>query len=522
MIPPHPAPSSPPPLIIRYNEAPPGAGKSRFLWSMMATRPGRYLYAAPHLRLIAEAEAAIRAFAGAAGRDPVVLTITSESLRGRARSVRHEIAAAARDVVSHAHAVVLVTHEGLMGSDVSRFADWTCCIDEVPHVGTSGAMRLPALWPWMATAYRLHPIPETGGWSEVRGNGDALAPDDLRHDSFLAGLSDFHRFAVGRRALFADIAAWEDLRGGRTMAWWSMWDPDNLRPFHAVYLAANGFLGSLTHQLWTAWDGGENAVRFEPFHLPPQPPRVARPATVHFFAEDPASSHWWKETPEGYDAIERIVGWLRANAPSGESGLLWTANAILRERMASLGLQGVSERPLLAGLNAYRHIHWTAAIYSAKLLPDEKHALRLFQIDRELVRRSREMEALVQFAGRGAGRDPLSAEPEHVVVYDRAQAEYVAEHLRRHRLADPIEVRFENVGITRKETKTMARGASALPPPAKADHERKLARERKRLQRAREREAKAATGTRTGAGLSAAADTARTTGRSEGSRNPLQ
>jgi hypothetical protein len=221
------------------------------------------------------------------------------------------------------------------------------------------------------------------------------------------------------------------------------------------------------------WDA--DAVVFRPFDLPATPPRCARPAVIHYFSAEPASSHWWKTTPEGRDAIARIVGWLRDNAPED---LLWTANDELRTEMKVLGLRGRAERPMLAGLNCYSDVHWVAMIYSAKLLPAEATAMRLFQLDRALIRQSREFEALIQFAGRGSIRDPKCVEPFHLAVYDQAQAEFVAEHLRKHGLASPVEVVAEDVGITRP-----VRQPAKPKSPEGQVHARVLARERQRKRR---------------------------------------
>jgi hypothetical protein len=340
-------------------------------------------------------------------------------------------------------------------------------------IAMSGTMRLTALWPWMAQTYRLDAIAGTGGWSEVRCTGDAVTTSDLRRDSFLSALAEFHRLAAGRRAAFADITDWEDARSGRGVAWWSLWDIGNLRPFRDVYFLGNGLLGSLTCQLLRKWD--TDAVVFRPFDLPATPPRCARPAVIHYFSAEPASSHWWRSTPEGRDAIARIVDWLRANAPGD---LLWTANEGVREEMKGLGLHGICERPMLAGVNSYRAVHWVAMIYSAKLLPAEATAMRLFQLDRALIRQSREFEALIQFGGRGSIRDPKCVEPFHLAVYDQAQAEFVAEHLRKHSLASPVEVVAEDVGITRP-----VRQAAKPKSPEGQVHARVLARERQRKRR---------------------------------------
>lgn len=480
----------PSPLKVLYNDDPPGTGKSRFVRQRMAASPGLHVYCAPTLDLLEEAGRDIREFAAEAGRrDILVIPITSSAGAGRG-SVASEIAAAPNTYGNQAHVVLLVTHEGLMSADLGGFSGWSLVLDEAMSTVTTGTFRAKALWRWLQQHYRLDVIAdgsaEGGGerWSEVTCSGDAVTLSDLMGDTHLRGLIEFHRLATAQgRRLHADLANWEELADGRELSWWSFWPIASASAFSEVIAIANNYTQSLSAQMEAAWEGTDANVLYERLALAPALPRVARAVTIHFFAEDPASTAVWA-TAEGKASLLRIADWLKGNAPQDPSQFLWSGNDVVRETLRGAALGGTEARPVQPGINAYRGIAWVAMIFSAKMLARERRALRLFQLDRSEVREAREFEALAQFTLRGSLRDPHSSAHARLCVYDRAQAEWLSAFLTKHRFAHPVSIEFENVGV-------VSRAIPRTPMAPEVAAARKTAKAAERQRRKRERDRKA-------------------------------
>lgn len=154
----------------------------------------------------------------------------------------------------------------------------------------------------------------------------------------------------------------------------------------------------------------------------------------------------------------------------------------MRRVLRDTGLGGTEVQPLLAGVNRFQSIEWLSLIFSAKMQPKEKRALRLFDLAPSAVREAREFDAVGQFMLRGSLRDPASTERAHLVVYDREQATWLGEFLKQHGFADPVELVHEQIGVVG----AVARSALAPVDAAEAKvRKRQRSAERQRRRRAR-------------------------------------
>ncbi len=121
----------------------PGSGKTREMIKEIATHKGRYLFATSRIELIEERIQDLRRQAVAAGTNPTVHAIHGRTERGRG-----PVLAEIEDAVSlhqhEEHALVSITHEGMMGANLDGFAGWHIYIDENPAAVCSDVFQVPA------------------------------------------------------------------------------------------------------------------------------------------------------------------------------------------------------------------------------------------------------------------------------------------------------------------------------------------------------------------------------------------
>lgn len=291
-----------------------------------------------------------------------------------------------------------------------------------------------------------------------------------------------------------NLSSWDDMLDGREWAWWSIWPLERVISFREIRIVGNAFSTSQTRSVIRHWFGTSGELEFEQFELPKATSvRKSRNAIVHYFTDVPGTTKIWTQTDFGRQCLLQIAAWIISNAPRHE--LLWSANSQVADILAAAGISGIRERPLLAGINQYRHVTWAALIYSAKLQKSEQIALQLFEPNATEIQRSREYEALLQFAFRTSLRENDFAGTVHIIVYDRGQADFLVNFLHEHALAEAT-FSYENIGISgiATQAKTTKAGPKPLVVPRGLPQ---TAAERKRAERARRAASQANTGATT-------------------------
>lgn len=432
-----------PAVRILINDGPPGCGKSRYLRRLMIQQPRRYLYALPTTLLLNEALESIADMAGGAGRQPPPMVSITSKVPG-AGKVARRLEECAADHATAPHVVVLCTHEGLMSADLQAFVGWTLFIDEVPTIVEGGVFTTPLSAPLFNSLYRLDPVDDTG-WSVLTARASEPSAQTIAKDTLLRPLARLHRRALeSSRPVLADLTDWSEMGEREAWSWWSMWEIGKTAAFAEVRLVGNAVGSSLTKQAIEQWTKVDGDVQFEHFDLPSfSVVRASRKATVHYFTEHPGNTVFW-ERDEGRRCVAAIAAWVKQHAPAND--LLWSGNKTIIEQWSAAGVHGKQEQPMLAGINAYRNLTWAAILFSAKMQPSERVAMRLFEPDAEAVRRSREFETILQFAFRTALREEAFNGHIHIVVYDRQQAEFIAAFLQERGLAE-AEAQYEDIGI---------------------------------------------------------------------------
>ena len=95
----------------------------------MLERPSRYLLASPRIDLIEEREHDLKLWRQTPGRH---LSFVSSIAAGPSRPVPERITEAIEKYQDDEHVILLITHEGMMGADLSDLAGWHVRIDEIP------------------------------------------------------------------------------------------------------------------------------------------------------------------------------------------------------------------------------------------------------------------------------------------------------------------------------------------------------------------------------------------------------
>lgn len=131
-------------------------------------------------------------------------------------------------------------------------------------------------------------------------------------------------------------------------------------------------------------------------------------------------------------------------------------------------------------------------IYTAKPDAVERSIFADLGIDPEVIREERELECIIQFAARLSVRDPASAEPLEINVYDIEQAEWLARYFSTSNYLTievlPIDLGFMDY----KRPRSRPGPAPKAYTPEEAEARKIAHRDAKRIQKRQQRARKAA------------------------------
>jgi hypothetical protein len=418
--------------------------------------------------------------------------------------VGRRIEDALRGHSSSEHSIVIITHEGLLGLDPVLLKGWGIAVDENPDGGVlSGEFKAGNSWRTLADLYWLIPVSECGQWYRVvlRGDVDPPTIGEVIHDSAEA-LVPFHKAALSkRRAVYVDIAAWEDAKGTKKkVRWYSCWTPQSLAE-HAssVAFAGAGVLNSLMYH--AAQQAPSGPIPFEVIDISAERPRTARPkVTIYYYTRHLGATTWW-ETGEGSRCLVAISRHLEATHFDG----YWSGNDVIRPYFRHR-FRGMECQPKVAGTNSLRHHTRCAFFYSNKAQTGDDAVLETLGLVREDIRRAREEEDIVQFGFRGALRNGDFSGTYEIHLYSEDQAERLKDYLVSNKITEDVRlVAVEEAGIMevkRPEPHTRSKPVEVDPVTAQQRAERQKVKDQERSQRNRDqkRAAKVASGTARGPG----------------------
>ena len=124
----------------------------------------------------------------------------------------------------------------------------------------------------------------------------------------------------------------------------------------------------------------------------------------------------------------------------------WSGNEVVTDYFHGR-LRGEKVSPKAEGTNDLMHHTSCAYIYSSKALPSDAPLIDVFGLSPEDIERAREIEDIIQFVCRGDLRNPNATGDYHVYLYDRYQAEALADYLTEHGFGMVELVPVEEAGL---------------------------------------------------------------------------
>lgn len=468
-------------MKLHIYSGPPGSNKTNTCKSAITSTPGPYLVALPRIDLIREYADDLRAMAGNAD----IALVEAHSRSSGPGAVDRKIADALALHRDHAHAVVLITHEGLMTLDRMAVRGWHVIVDEVPSSGvSSGTLNVSASIMALEQVYDLKPIPGTGH-SVLTANASTPGRRDVAHDDLLVKLPALHKKILGKQDVVVNFATWNDLRARQgEFTWWSVWTLLDLKEAESVTIAAAGYETSLLHLVTEKLHPGAITMVKTPLQNPSLHPRTTR---IHFFTQGHRGSSAYWDTDPGRTCLNKICRYLQ----TVEIGY-WSGNDVVRAYCHDW-IGGEKILPRAEGTNSLRHHTSCAYIYSAKSTPQDSVLATLFGIATDQIERAREIEDLVQFTFRGALRDPKAQGGVFdVYLYDGYQAAQLAAYIRGHDLGTVELVPVAEAGIMNVVREAKRTGRKSRRAATTRRNRRMTVEERREADRARKQRARAA------------------------------
>jgi hypothetical protein len=385
--------------------------------------PDHYLIAAPRIELIQEQTRFLSAKAAELGVELPAIRVAHGGNRSLG-DVRRQISDCAAELNKVKHAILYVTHEGLKLADLKPFTGWHGCIDEIPDGPKSNSFSASATFRQFADAFDLEPVGD-GEWSRVLRKPGAPSPQEIRRDSTIKSLAEFYKAVNGSQDVFVNIGRWEDARDGRKIRWWSLWTPLVLKHFASVTIAGANFDSSLCNLVLKRWFADRVAIEKKPVST-----TIARAhptIRLWYFAEKHTGTTQFWDEPEGLLCLNRICRYMMAIGGVG----YWSGNEVVRKYLMHW-LPGEMVSPKQAGTNSLIQHTSCAMLYSNKAQEADEAILEVFGLNKEDIRRAREVEDTIQFLMRGSIRRPDYGGGYDVYLYSLDQAEAVAEYLRAH------------------------------------------------------------------------------------------
>jgi hypothetical protein len=477
---------------------PPGSRKTLTMLGRMLDQPGLYLLAAPRTELLDEHAEWLGNEARARG---VTVRIEVVHAHQGRPDVPRRIADAAQRLSQEAHAILFVTHEALRSIDLSPFtqadAPWHVRIDEIPDALASGTFKAPASAQYLASVYDLAPT-ATEGWWRATLKPDAPAPAALMADTHLRDLVAFDKRARPHQGggVLVNVGDWRDATvKDRTVQWYSAWTPACLDGFASVEMAGANFWTSLCGLASQRLNAGQVVYVEERLGAGQ---RQGHPTVVlrYFTHGHAGSTKWWAEDA-GNLCLNSVVRHLMTVRDLG----YYSGNECVTSYFKGWLPHAVAVRPKQAGTNALIHHTSCAFIYSNKAQDADDPIRVALGFTADEIQRARETEDVIQFVMRGAVRDPAFTGTYTVYLYDRTQADAMADYLRANGVTDDVRIEgVEEAGILDAQRPASRREKAALEAEAGSFAEREQARrdadkKRKRSKRAEQKAVKEANGT---------------------------
>jgi hypothetical protein len=446
---------------------PQGSGKSTVMREEAIAQPGLYLFAAPTHELIDEQTAAFKAEKRGLKLWPV------HSKTGGKGKVEERLEHARSEIVreGHRHAVILTTHDAMMGSDLSLFAGWHARIDEAPAAVQAGSFNISEMRTALKERFALHTKPGHE-WSSLRLKGDKPSWKRLQGSLGAKELVEFYKQAANPARVFVSTPDWDAMDD---IDWFSMWTPLELTGFASVQIAGSSYTRSVGYLGAQALY--EDLLEFDEREVPVV--RKGRPSiSIHYFTEGHRGSTTFWGKSEGRLQIKHVCDYLAKTLPKAS---FWSGNTVVQHLMEHR-IKGELIAASAAGLNKHRRKQHCAIIFSGKATKADRGMMKVFGLTDDQIERAREDELIRQFAMRGAIRDPTFDRAYDIYVYEKVQAERLKDHFE--------DLRFDTIELMpvmeagMMSVRRKSDGPTEQEKEAKKVDQRKKAADRQRAKRA--------------------------------------
>jgi hypothetical protein len=478
----------PKPMTIEFNSGTCGSGKTYYICKLAASTPGRYVIAVDRREVVASRIATIEAFASQYGTSPLIKTLYSSHIETNtgASNVRRNVREAGADYGNLDHVIVFVTHEGLKSSDMSTYSqDWTLLIDEMLTIWTHGSLRSPALRVFLDSHYRLKKSLDFTGYATVVARSTStVTSGDLFSDDILCDLAVFDR-RVREGQVVANITDWDATSSRKAWSWWSVWSILELSAFSRIILVANAVEHSVTFKMMKTLYNADELI-LKPFAIDTQQADYEhRELTIRYFAAGHTAGTTFFQSDRGKRGLTSLLDWLSTNF--GKKGdAYWSGNTAL---INANNIPNVTKlNPRAAGRNDLAAYTECAMIYTSKPSPDETTALRMCDVSRDDVVRTRETEDIFQMLMRSSLRDPSNNSAVTMYVYDQTQAMEQARLISESGLAISVTLEHVEVGLDMEGKPSAGRPVIELSDDEQTSKIAKI-REQNRMRKSRERAA---------------------------------
>lgn len=441
---------------------PQGSGKSTVMRAEAIAQPGVYLFASPTHELIDEQVVAFNSEA----RGLKLWAVHSKT--GGKGKVEERLEHARTQIVSegHKHAVILTTHDAMMGSDLSAFAGWHARIDEAPAAIQAGSFNISEVRAAFKDRFALETKPGHD-WASLTLIGDSKSWKKLQTALGAKELVEFYKQASRPSRVFVRTPDWD---AADEIDWFSMWTPLELAGFASVQIAGSSYTSSVGYLAAKALY--EDRLEFDERDVPVV--RTNQPSiTIHYFTDSHRGSTTFWGTTDGRLQIKQVCDYLAKSLPKVS---FWSGNTVVQHLMEHR-IKGELIAASAAGLNKHRRKQHCAIIFSGKATKADRGMMNVFGLTDEDIERAREDELIRQFAMRGAIRDLTFDGSYDIYVYEKVQAERLKGHFE-----DLLFVKVEMVGVDDAGLMKVRRKSEG------PTEEEKAASETKRGEKAKERQ----------------------------------